>query len=770
MNVERHDATLDASSVAAADTIQATLRFCRVLRYRKSYLIMSLAVASLLGAYYYFTATRIYRASASLLVSQTGNDTWNTSMASGGGMDTFVLTNAKLLSSAVVLEGASNELATLPPRMRVDLEGIAREDWLDALRTNLSAQVVRRTNVIELTYRSKTAEAAAAVVEAIVKSYQKFVEETHKDVSIELVAILDAERQKTAEKLELSQKRLLEIKQQAGIVIREGADIVHPIVQRVIELNKTLLEVQQNRLQLEASLAALHAAIHRGGDLREHLVAVDPTVGRELLLTALGINPQFAEVAGEVERGLLDDHARLQSLQRHFGPTHHQIVQLEQRIQNSQRYLAEYQANVSGRLAQIQQQQLGPMLVSMVQEKLSKTQEHERRLGEHYAQAESEALQLNDCMAELQVADNEEQRLRNLHDTLLERMANIDVKQNRADVQVSIISEPRSGSKPVSPRLSLVALLCTIGGFGVGVAIVYIQDLLDDRFRSPEELKEQLGAPLLAMIRRLPAHSGFGIDSLHVHVNPSSVETEAFRTLRTTLAFSGQEVQQLAITSSESGDGKTTLLANLGVTYAQAGKRTLLIDADMRKPGLTRLFDMRGLGGLSEILRSDERCADMCRDRVRSAGTERLDLLPCGPKPSDPAELLSGARLADLLAWAGLHYDQVLVDCPPVTAVTDAMLVGRLVDGMVLVVQPEKNHRRLVLRAVESLSSVQIKLVGIVANRVGDEKDAGYYGYGYGYDYGHEEDQATPAEERGSGMPNSEVSDVDGLQLPRRAA
>ena len=193
----------------------------------------------------------------------------------------------------------------------------------------------------------------------------------------------------------------------------------------------------------------------------------------------------------------------------------------------------------------------------------------------------------------------------------------------------------------------------------------------------------------------------------------------------------------MGITSSEPGDGKTTVICNLAVCYAQAGKRTLLIDADMRKPGLSRLFKMRSLGGLSETLRADEPIVEMCQQRIRATDIAKLDVLPCGPKPPDPAELLTSSRFSDLLAWAETQYDQVLVDCPPVMAATDAAIVGRVVDGMLMVVQPEKNHRRLVLRAVESLLSIQANLRGIVANRVGDEKEGGYYGYGSGYGYGY---------------------------------
>lgn len=737
MNPASPEASSELGTLAAADALHALLRFLRILRYRISYLITSLTVAALLGALYYFTATRVYEASASLLVTQNGNDVVNGPTALNGPTDAFIPTFERLFSSAKVLEGALDELTRKPAQFRIDLAGLPREKWVSVLRGNLTARSVRRTSVIELTYRSKSPEAAQAAVDAIVSSYMKFVDKTHKDVSVELVQLLENERQETARKLDEVQQKLLTIKRNAGVVVRDGVDVVHPLVQRVAELNKTLVEVQKNRLQLEASLTAIRTAIRSGGDLREHLAAVDPYVGQQLMMSALGLNPQYADLAGQMERQLLQDRARLQTLSGHYGPTHPTIQKLEQGIRNSENYLAEYQARLRERLNRTHQTQLGPMLQSMVEEKLLKIVEHERKLNQQYQLAEAEAIQLNDCMAELQMTNNEEQRLRHLHDTLLDRIANIDLRQNRADVQVAVVSEPLAGKSPVSPRRSIVLLLCLVGGLGVGASVVYVLDLLDDRFRSPDELKEQTGVPILALVRKLPTAAESGPEALHAHVAPTSVETEAFRTLRTTLAFAAQELQRIAITSSEPSDGKTTILANLAACYAQAGKRTLLIDADMRKPGLSKLFDVRRLPGLSDVLRSTGHTAAFTSEKVRPSGIPGLDILPCGPKPPDPAELLTGPILSDLLAWAETQYDQVLVDCPPVMAATDAAIVGRIVDGMILVVQPEKNHRRLVLRAVESLTSIQANLVGIVANRVGDEKDGGYYGYGSGYGYGY---------------------------------
>jgi capsular exopolysaccharide synthesis family protein len=213
------------------------------------------------------------------------------------------------------------------------------------------------------------------------------------------------------------------------------------------------------------------------------------------------------------------------------------------------------------------------------------------------------------------------------------------------------------------------------------------------------------------------------------------------------LQFSGRDTARIALSSSEEKAGKSTLASNLGVSYAHAGKRTLLIDCDLRRPGLTKLFELRARGGLSDILRGSEEIAAMCQSCVVPTGVQNLDVLPSGPKPSNPAELLSGPRLSEVLAWAESKYDQVIVDCPPILAAADAAIVGRLTDGLILVVDPEKNHRRLVIRAVASLATMGVGLVGVVANRVA-EKDGDYYGYGYGYGAGHEEPPETESEER----------------------
>jgi len=790
MNTNKYQVPDDLETQSSADAVHAIMRFMRIVMHRKMYVVSSIVVAGLLGAFYYFSATPIYQADAQLLIQQSGPDVWSPAMTAESGRQALIPTYESLFSSSSVLEGAVERLLKAAPETRVDFAAVPGEKWVQVLRDNLTARAVRRTNMIEISYRSKSPQAAEAVVDAVVESYLDFMAKTHKNVSAEIVRILEKDRIELDQKISGKQQELLAAQRQVKeLGVGDKQHVVHPAVNTVIRLNESLVEVQLERLQLEASLAAIRQAVGHGSGLKQHLNDIEPIIGREMMLSALGLNTQAAQTRAAIERQLMEDGAKLKGLLDHYGENHPKVIEVAQAIQSAEEFRQSYQREVNERLSGLQDGRLGPMLVSMVEEKLASLWEHENKLIRQYQHAESEAVQLNDRMAEKKVIERELDRLRNLHDTLLNRITNIDIGQDQSDVRATVVSEPKASDRPVSPKLSLVGIMCLLGGTGIGVAFVYVLDVLDDRFRSPEELSEQLGAPILAMVRELTSSATIGTEAIQVHVAPESVESEAFRTLRTTLAFSGQDMERIAVTSTEPGDGKTTVLTNLAVSCAQAGKKTLLIDADLRRPGLTKLFEMRGVGGLSEVLRGDGDIPAMCAERIIAVDIEGLDVLPCGPKPPNPTELLSSTRFADVLAWAEANYDQILVDCPPILAASDAALVGRLTEGLILVVQPEKNHRRLVIRAVNGLASIGVNLIGVVANKISSEKGDAYYGYGgygYGYGYGYREEEPVATDEddleyesadadyvgaeAGRGEPGNGTRQGNGPIVPRRAA
>jgi capsular exopolysaccharide synthesis family protein len=215
--------------------------------------------------------------------------------------------------------------------------------------------------------------------------------------------------------------------------------------------------------------------------------------------------------------------------------------------------------------------------------------------------------------------------------------------------------------------------------------------------------------------------------------------------------------------------------ANLAVSFAQAGKRTLLIDADMRRPGLTTLLEAKGKPGLADVLVATTNLHEAGVPQVFSLGAGQPDFLPAGTRRPDSAELLASQRLVELLAWAESRYDQILIDSPPGLAASDASIIGRLVDGLVLVVQPQKTQRRSVVHAVKAFGTHGVTVLGLVVNRIASQKENSVYGYNFaaGYGYGYE-DEPKPEEAATVEMKEnrSESAAVSGSEtaIRRRAA
>jgi capsular exopolysaccharide synthesis family protein len=725
---------VNADLEPSATSIRRALQFIALLRRRKTIVIASVAVALLLGGFHYATAKRVYQAKAALLVQSTGSDPM-TAATSFSGVSRDMHTFAELFTTDIVLSQAAKNIEHWPPGINGNIDS---SDAPAALRSLISAENRKGTSIIDIGCKSEDPKAAVSVLNAVVDSYLSFMDKNHKNVAIEIVHTLDQERESVRTQIEQKGRELIIAKKTSGdLSVGESGNANHPLVERVMRLNASLFEAQQKRVTLQVAWAGVENELRSGGDISQYLIDLEPTLGEGYLPNLLGIS---VEEKSAIEKQLFSDKNELQSLRQHYGRAHSKVRELEERIRHAHEYLVRIGATFNGRVVQSGDRQHGSLVLNRIAKAMVIAQQREAAMRGEYLRIKAEAIGLNERLANVQIVQRDLERLRNLHETILTRIANIDINQEHSSVRASIVRRPTVPTRPISPKLAKIIALCLVAGFVIGAAIVFVLDLLDDRFGSPEEISDQLRAPVLAMIRDLPQRDAVGADAIHIHADQDDLGNEAFRTLRTALTFSGHECERLAITSSEPGDGKTTVMANLGASYAQAGKRTLLVDADLRNPGLTKMFDLRRRGGLSSILRSADEVSTVCQQHIVSSGVDNLDMLPCGPRPTNPSELLSGPRLEEFIAWAETTYDQVLFDCPPVLAASDAALVGKRTDGMLLVVQPEKNHRRLVMRAAEELRSLQVSLIGLVANRLSDHSDPAYgygYGYGYGEDYGY---------------------------------
>ncbi len=729
--------------MSPSDMIHTVIRLYRTIVYRKNLVFASVVICAALGVAYYLTAPRYYQSTAELMISERKVDELS-SMGEQIANENLMANQQKLVVSPVVVR---NALAELPQQHLVDLASVPQRDWVEDLTERLNASVSRKGSVVNVSYRSRDPEAAAAVVSGIVNSYLAFVNQMHEGSAGDDIKQKSARLETTEAEITKTQRELLTLRSRVGhLALGEQDEAIDPIVQRALKLNESWIESQQRRLELSARLSALNASIAAGEDLRQHLMALEETLGQQMLVSSLGMSADDIASIRERERERAEAERKMQSLAPYLGPNNPRMIELAAKIEGIDQYLSNYRSSAGQRAVGMTGEQLGPMLQSLLRQSLSQAKHEEQQKRDAFYAAREEATKQSSDLVLLRTKERDLVRLEGSRDSLIEQIDSATQFRQQAPIQAHVTQDALPDDRPVSPRLNVVSVLSLIGGLAIGIVLAYVQDVLDDRFNSPEELSGQLGVPVLALVQSLDRLEGEHLESLHTHMMPNAADSEAFRTLRTALALNPEVADRLLVSSAEPGDGKTTVSANLAVAFAQAGKRTLVIDADLRRPGMTALMGLKGRSGVVDVLSSNEPPAELAPKHVVKTDAPRLDVIPAGLRRPNPAELLASQEFIELLAWADSQYDQVLVDCPPVLAVSDAQIVGRLVDGAILVVRPDKNHRRLVTRACEQFRATGTHVFGVVANDVSDFHGAGY-GYGYGYNYhgdDHGDTSATP--------------------------
>jgi len=322
----------------------------------------------------------------------------------------------------------------------------------------------------------------------------------------------------------------------------------------------------------------------------------------------------------------------------------------------------------------------------------------------------------------------------------------IDTARNNAGLE--ILGEAEAPGSPASPNHRQDMLVGLATALVLAAAVAFVREQLDDSVRTKEELERQTGLPVLGVIPKVTSWK----DPTSVHLEtrhaPRSAAAEAYRTLLTSLEFLHvqRSARVIQVTSPSAGEGKTTTAANLAVAHADSGKRTLVVDCDLRRPRLHRFFGASPSPGFTSVLLGQ---VDLDEAVVAAEGTPGLWVLPAGPLPANPAELLRGTRAQSLLRDLRNDYDVVVMDSPPVLPVADALVVSRAADATLIVASSHATTRRRLRRAIENLRQVEAPLVGAVLNSIPAADDYGYdMGY-YGYDDRRAEANGSTAGESG---------------------
>lgn len=340
---------------------------------------------------------------------------------------------------------------------------------------------------------------------------------------------------------------------------------------------------------------------------------------------------------------------------------------------------------------------------------------------------------------ELTRLQNQLAQYQNSYANLLQSYENLRLAEAQSMDTITVVEQAEVPQFPIRPRIRLNTLLAAIVGAMLATGMAFLIEYLDDTIQTPDDLRQLLDLPTLGIIARIrgtedPARC------VITAIEPRSPISEAYRTLRTNLEFSAVDtgLRTLLVTSGNPQEGKSTTAANLAVTMAQAGKRVVLVDADMRRPMVHTLFGRTNNYGLSTaILQGNPSPAEYLQD----TDIPNLRVLTTGPTPPNPAEMLGSQRMRELIDHLKAEADLLIFDSPPVLAVTDAAVLSTQMDGVLLVVEVGRTRRDVIFRAVDALRRVGAPVLGAALNRVSSGHGRGYYYYQYEYYYGHDSDE-----------------------------
>jgi capsular exopolysaccharide synthesis family protein len=396
-------------------------------------------------------------------------------------------------------------------------------------------------------------------------------------------------------------------------------------------------------------------------------------------------------------------------------------------------------------------------LLTNLHTRYQQTLEREQSLRKAFEQQRAQTLSQNEAAINYRIIQQEIETNKSLLNGLLQGAKENDVVLAGKPNNISIVDYALTPDSPVGPNRARTVIAAFFLSIGLGLGLALFFEYLDDTVHSTEEVERVLHLPALAVIpsvgsgaRRRKLHgisgstalqkqngNGNGNSELLMNVDSRSPLAEAYRHLRTSVLLStaGRAPKSLLVTSSLPGEGKTTTAVNTAISLAQTGASVVIIDADMRRPRLQSIFDMRGAEGLSSILSSETSEGDMLA-LVRHDEESGLNVLTSGPIPPNPAELLGSDQMRRLMTVLQSNYTHVVVDSPPVSSFTDGVLISSMVDGVLLVVHGGKSSRHIVRRSKQLLSDVGAKIFGVVLNNVNlQSHDYYYYQSYYGQKY-----------------------------------
>lgn len=723
--------------------------YLRVIHKRKWTIIICLAFIVITVAIHAFTATPVYEAATRLIIDKENPNVVSIQevMAVDTSGTDYYQTQYKIIESKTVAREVikrlrldeSEEFFPKPKNGLISglIQSVSdtllswRESIASLLRTDhgvspdtagrpeedsllvssfigrIGVSPIRNSRLVDISFEAKDPALAATIANTLARAY------IDQNLEIRLRAIQDAVSwlhsriEEEREKVERAEQALLRYKEDHGIITDFSSDVEEVTAQKLAQLNTQVVEAESKRVEAETRYAQAMAMV----STPDMLDSIPEVLNNELIR--------------QIKSMEVDLYKRMSELSKKYGQKHPRMTAIDSELKTLDKRKAQEVNRVINSLKNEYE-------VALAKENTFKAA---------LAAQKSESLELNKKAIQYGVLRREAESAKHMYDLLIKRFKETSLTEDMRTGNIRIVDTAEVPNHPVRPKKRLNLLLALIMGLVTGMGLAFFFEYLDNTIKLPEDVKQHLKipylgpVPLFASERAGNPDDGTHPDLITLH-SPRSSASESYRGIRTSILFSSAESapQVILITSATPKEGKTITTANLAVTMAQAKGKTIILDGDMRRPMIHRLFGVPRDVGVSNLLVGGVDA----REAIIHTRIPNLDIIPCGPLPPNPSEILGSARMLTLLKGLRKLYAHILIDSPPSTAVTDAVVLSKAVDGVVVVVRMGEAAREIVKNGTAQVTAVGSHILGAVLNGVDMNKYGSYYYQYYYYYYGED--------------------------------
>jgi capsular exopolysaccharide synthesis family protein len=582
------------------------------------------------------------------------------------------------------------------PSMGANAEA-AESAATDRILGGLTVTPIRNSEIVQISFRSPDPEFASAAANALATQYIQQNLEFREQATSQTNAWLTRSLAEQKQLVEESDAKLQAYKEDHNAVSVDDKQNI--VVQKLNTTNAQLLEAKNDRIGKEVAYRALLDLEQKGEPLDAF-----PTIMQDPVLQKMRADI----VAKEGERSKMSTT---------YGPRYAGMAEITKEIDAAK---ADYNAQVQ-------------KAATAIRTDYMTAKAKEDSLQETLNEQQQQSYGLDKKMIDYSELDREAKSNREIYETLLAKSKESGTAADYRGTSIQVLDKAEVPQAPVLPQTRRDLMLSSFGGLLLALGLAFGFEYFDSRIKAPDEIKTHLNLPFLGMIPVVPGAKDQGGEAPMLRADVPPAFAEAMRAIRTGLLFSSADEggRTVVITSTGPHEGKTVVSSSLAITLAQAGQRTLVIDADMRRPRMHEALGCAQEPGLSNVLVGDTSLADA----TRATSVANLSLLAAGHIPPNPAELLGSKKYLDLMANLKSRYDWVLIDAPPVMPVTDAAIVANTAGGVIFVIGAEMTPRQTAATAIEQLRGANAKFIGAVLNRVNVTRHSYYYAPYYRKEY-----------------------------------